>query len=257
VSDAAAKTNQLGVNTHKPGSLGLETKENQSEKFLLLARPGKRKVEAKTRGVSARRTKVRSKGVIAKLPPQIMSTTTCHSVLRFQVLSAIGGTPTTINNAQILGACGCIGKVVNSSVSSIASSFRIKRVSIWPAPSATADAVPEVAWLFPVSTDVGKDVAWMSSMPAGVSQTTAVVSEPPKGSLCSSWFRWDGSQADLFSLYNLTVGSILDLSVSFTLRNVLAGADIGVTTAAVGTMYYLYLDTSSGKIQPVGRPTTL
>jgi len=254
VSDAAARTNQSGVNTRKPGSLGLETKENQSEKFVLLGRPARRKVEVKTRGAATRRTNVRSRGVVARLPPEIMTTTTCHSTLRFQVITSTI-TSTTINSAQLIGACGVIGKVVNTSVSSIASTFRVKRVTIWPSVSTSVDAIPEISWGYPSSTDVGKDVSWMSSVPTGVSQTGPVVSVPPKGSLCSVWFRWDSSQADLFTLLNIPVGSILDLSISFTLRNNLAGADISVITAVVGSMYYLYLD--GAKIQPVGRPTTL
>jgi len=233
------------------------------QKFLLLKSPAPLK-ESKSLGkaskmMTTRRLKPKGKkrSAHSSLPPEISSSVTCHSVYRFQVIST--ATTMAVNTAQLLGICGVIGKVNNTSVTSIASSVKLKRITVWPGTQTSGGTVlnPDINWGYPAGTDIGKDASWIASTPAGVTNTGPLTSTPPKGSLCDKWFRYDGSTPDLFTLINVVAGSIVDVSISFTLRNHLAGVDITVATAAVGTMYYLYLDSSGGKFQPVGRPTTL
>jgi hypothetical protein len=53
-------------------------------------------------------------------------------------------------------------------------------------------------------------------------------------------------------------GSIIDVSISWTLANNIGATSItGITTAVLGSVYYLGLDGTSGNVVPVGVPTTI
>jgi len=210
--------------------------------------------QLKTRRKVGKAGRSRSRGV-PNLPPDISTVFYGRGVFRYATASAL--TNTTINSAQLVASCGGICTVANSTITSFASSVRLRRVTIWPAqPGTTTAVVPEIVWYGPVP-DIQKDESRDKAVPAGyLSAGGATMSTPPRGSLCGDWLIYDGSAINLFGLLNVPTGSILDIEIEFALRNNLAGAGIAVSTATLGTVYYPYLDTSAAKIQPIGRPTT-
>jgi len=215
----------------------------------------------KTRALS-RRTKKKSRvgrrgvGQVPKLPPSIKTTVEHRHVWRY-VCNTVQ-TSNNINTAELLGIGGCMTKVANTSVSSIHSSVKLHSVTIWPAPPAlgATNYPAEISW-GAAESDLQKDESWDSTIPNGVTSTAALRSTPPSGSLAADWLTYDGSSPIIFTLLNIAAGSVIDIEASHIMRNNVGGVDITVTTAATGTIYYLYLDSTGGKFTPVGVPTTL
>jgi hypothetical protein len=71
------------------------------------------------------------------------------------------------------------------------------------------------------------------------------------------WQNSSASATTLFTLYDVQKGSIVDVDLTYCQRNSQAGLSFTVTTAVLGTAYYLYLDGATGKLQPVALPNTL
>jgi hypothetical protein len=206
-------------------------------------------------GVLLRRKRGK-KSAVPKLPPQLSCDSLCHQTLRYVVLSGIGSS-VTITNIQCLMACGCTGRVLNTSVTTLFTSMRIHRLTIWPAVSASA-ASPEIVWANPVG-DLERDTSKINSVPKGATVSTVVSQRPPATSQASQWFTYDGSNSfPVFQLRNLNEGAIIDFDVTCSLANNLtAFSYTPLATAALGVLYWMYLDSGTSKIQTLGRPTTI
>jgi len=208
-----------------------------------LARNSRR--ASKRQGKHGRRSKT------PHLPPEIDSVVTAAHVFRFVCLTS---QTYTITVGNVFGICGNTCTVLNTTVSSWASTVRVKKVTIWPALSSSA-SLPEIAWYIPLG--INKDKSLERSLPGGVTIDAAVSSVPPKHSLGGDWMDATLSASNLLSLNGITAGSIVDVSVVFTLRNNQQGLAFTVASGAVGSPYYLYLDGStSHQLQPVGVPST-
>jgi len=238
------------VKTAKERKSPVESKDLATEKKVLSNKRATVLVGRKVGRGRSRRARM-----VPNLPPDISTVFYCSGVFRYATASAL--TNTTINSAQLVASCGGICTVTNSVLTSFASSVKLRRVTIWPAqPGSTTASVPEIVWYGPQS-DIQKDESRDKAVPAGyLSAGGATSSIPPPGSLCGAWLIYDGTPFNLFGLLNVPTGSIIDVHIDFALRNNLAGAGITITTGTLGSVYYPYLDSSSAKIQPVGRPAT-
>lgn len=196
----------------------------------------------------------RHRGVVPSLPPQIGCVVTCSHRFRFQNSST--QTTTGITFGNLAGALGCVGTVTNSTVVALASSIKIRRVTIWPA-EAAPDSRCEIVWNIFAGMPT-KDESKLELLPYGMTTTGPVISTPPKGD-ARGWLTATsvgGTSAVIFTLY-MQQGSILDLDVSWTLSNNIGGVSIsGLTTVVLGTVYYLALDGHTNTIAPQGVPTT-
>lgn len=200
--------------------------------------------------------KVGRKGRAPALPPMLDAVIVCHHVFRFQVITGFTSL-VNITGGCLAGVAGGLCSVVNSTLVCPASSIRIHRLTIWPAAQSAPTNPPEVVWFSPI-TIMEKDSSKESMLPAGITMERALVSKPPKGTLCSDWFATVGAvNVAMFGLSNFAAGGVIDLEMSWTQSNNLLGVNRTVSTAVLGTWYYLYLDGSSGSIQPVGKPNTL
>jgi len=197
----------------------------------------------------------------ASLPPPLQAVVTVHHVFRFVVTTAgaITGTPVTIDGGGLAGALGGTCSVVNSNLTTWASSIRLHRVSIWPSAVAvgTLSPQPEVIWYSP-SNAVEKDTSVERVLPAGITQTAPVHSRPPKGSFCGMWMNPVVNVTNiLFGLTYVPGGSVIDLDVSFTMSNNMGTLGRVIATGVLGTIYYLYLDGSTRHgLIPAGKPST-
>jgi len=158
---------------------------------------------------------------------------------------------------MIAGTLGGICTVVNSTLTTWASSARIHKVTVWPGLSSTVVASPEVIWFSPV-TSVEKDESKVRTIPEGVSVERPVSSSPPKGTLCSGWLNLGViNTTPLFRVNNYTAKSVIDVSVTYTLSNNIACVDLGITVGVLKAIYYLALDGPGTNIlQPAGVPST-
>lgn len=196
-----------------------------------------------------------SAGSAMSLPPPLQTTASVRHIFRFESSSAIT-TAFGITGAMLSGAFGGICSVFNSTLCCWTSTAKIHRIRIWPGLSSSS-AVPGVLWSGVVAA-ISKDYSLIQSMPGGVSIEGCLVSKPPKDSLCETWINLPtlGNSA-LFSLENIPAQSIVDVAVTFQLRNNLGGYNLGITTGAVGNVYYAALDGPAvHKLVPVGLPTT-
>ncbi len=94
-------------------------------------------------------------------------------------------------------------------------------------------------------------------MPTGITAGTGpVVITPPSWSLAGDWIAPAVSTAVIFTI-QAGVGSVIDVHLDFVTGNNVGLQTISLATAALGAMYYSYLDGSSTHLyQPVGRPST-
>lgn len=190
-----------------------------------------------------------------ELPPRLDCAPANHTIYRFYSHSATG------SNCNVGDLSAVIGVLASSSTNAylIASAFRIKSLTVWPAAIAAGSAVSttSVVWLQGVSGLV-KDDVFDGSVPAGVTVTRARRYTPPKGSLCSFWI--SSSVAAGNSLFTLLSpeGSIVDLEMEWVLSNGLSQFPFITTTGmSAGILYYGGLDNplaSGANYTPLGRP---
>jgi len=209
------------------------------------------------RKVGRARSRAARKGPSArtsKLPPILDTVAQGHSVLRFTATSAAASAAVTIGN--VLMAIGGIGTIANSTVTSVASSVKLHKITIWPAStSAGAGQNAEVIWSN--QGNYAKDESKSSVVPTGTTLTDVVVSRPPlNGSLQSAWQASAGAATQFFAL-TCPAGSIIDIDVSWTLSNNFVNvAQAGYAAVTLGSLYYARLDGVGGKFLPLGVPTT-
>jgi hypothetical protein len=157
-----------------------------------------------------------------------------------------------ISAANIAGAIGGIVTVVNSQARSFCSSFRVKKITIWP--SSVSVATPcEVLWFEDLS-NFSKDDAHSRVVPGGITITTPSVFVPPKNGTMSWWMIPVNLSATTVFLLTCGDESVIDLEVEWTLGNGYTASTFAVTAAAVGTLGYKHLDGATVELVPQGRP---
>jgi len=191
---------------------------------------------------------------IPDLPPDLNVTPVNSITLRYQATAAVTGTNITVG--YLLAACGNICTVANTTLESIASSVRVRRVTIWPAASSTSSPGYNQANLAWVLSSTSKDDSRISVLPDGVTASKCVSSRPPRGTLAGMWHtNNDNSLAVL--IIACSAGSVIDVQLQFTCQNIFGGVATSVASGTQGDFYYTYLDSTSGHLlAPIGRPRT-
>jgi len=193
----------------------------------------------------------KSKGRPGSLPPQLEISVMCRKVFRF--VTPTGVTTEVVTPSSIIAALGGVCTVTNTTFKPWASSFRLKRLSIWPGLSVSAADEADVIWSTAVSQFV-KDSERNREVPLGASTPAVLTFKPPKGCLASFW--QTASSATLFYL-TCGSGSVVDMEVEFTLSNQIVQPTQAIATGVLSTVYYLYLDGSANHlVKPVGLPST-
>jgi hypothetical protein len=184
-----------------------------------------------------------------------------RQTLRFETTAAVAGVNGIITAGDIFGALGVVGKVSNTSVVALATSFRLKRVTIWPSASTSGGVVASMSWAS--DDDHDPDIDWGVYRPAGLVGTpNSFTSTPPPKSLAGFWQRDTVAVTNvaLFYVAISATGSVLDLDVEWTLPSGVASSQtITATTAVVGTFYRMYLNRVAGAntLKPVNYPATI
>jgi hypothetical protein len=187
----------------------------------------------------------------ASLPPEIETTPILSWRFRFMVTT---GGPYTITSAQLISIAGMTVTGLNTTMVSHYTVTRIRRITIWPDLSTTGATVPNVDWFGAVGnvvTEVVKD----RTLPAGQTNERALVTSPPRGTLIHGVYL-NGSFGNICTI-SAGTGSIVDVEASFMGRSSQTNVSQGISTGAVGTIYYPALDgTASNKIVPTSLNTT-
>ncbi len=210
----------------------------------LLARPRTRSLRSRRR----RRTKA-----LPSLPPTFVADVHT-SRQQYQVLSTFGGN--TLNRGMFAMVAGAFGTVLNSTVVSVASSYRINHIRAWPAAGGDVD----IEWYSTGSAEqaLNKDVAKQRTLPTGITVSGCMSFVPPPGSYASMWQTANINATDNLAVISATAGSVIEVSISWT--NWMHGSGVsqtGYTAVTVGSFYKPYLDgPTQKKLMPVAYPTT-
>jgi len=230
-----------------PSSSG-DKKGSETKDDLVIVKHPLLAKERKTMG--RRRKGVGSKVAVPNLPPTLSTVTTTDQTLRFVVTAGVSG---QISNTELLFAMGSMA-ITTTSVFTLHSTFRIRRITVWPAQNGSTASAPEVVWFGGGSSAVVKDNQHNSAIPEGVTMAgTPVTSVPPRDTFAGDWQK-AGSDA-LFEISNLLDGSVVDVHVVGTIMNNIANASRNVTGATAGIIYWLGLDYPATQFTTLGRPT--
>jgi hypothetical protein len=108
-----------------------------------------------------------------------------------------------------------------------------------------------VRWITTASIAAPDEVS-DKSVPTGITVTGSVVFVPDPKSVASFW-----SNAGQLMVIQTTIGSIVDLSVDWTLDAFISPDTLSIATGVLGSAYFLALDGPSGNTYtPIGLPTT-
>jgi len=209
-----------------------------------------------SRQLNSRNRRRRGRGRGPALPPTLETVVMASHTFRFVCTTGFSAL-LNITGGNLAGITGGLCSTVNSVVTCPASSIRVHKVTIWPAQQAPVQNPPEIVWFSPI-TVMERDESKETILPAGISVSQALVSKPPANTLCSDWFACvTAASQPMFGLSNIASGTVIDVSLSYSVSNNLLGVDRSVATGVIKTWYYLYLDGStSHSLQPVGKPTT-
>lgn len=191
------------------------------------------------------------------LPPMIDTTVRTSHTFRFRVNSTC--VLTAIGLGGLLGAMGVVGKT-STSVNAIHSAARLKSIKVW-LPALSSANTFFLDWVGTIIAGISPDRVTEASVPDGVTISGCITMRPPKGSLAREWLNAASISSLAQALFTVTspVGAIIDLHVEGCMANISSAtpATITVTSATVGSIYYLALDgPSSNKIIPQGLLTT-
>jgi hypothetical protein len=232
-----------------------EKKKNDMSVTVRMPRP----IVAKKQPVLAKGKRGSNSGIY---PPAIeISALIKRQTLRFETTAAVSGANGIITATDIFGALGVVGKVTNTSAVALATSFRLRRVTIWPSASSSAGVVAAMSWAS--DDDHDPDRRKVDFRPAGMVGTpNSFSSVPPKNSLAGFWMRDTVAVANvaLFYVDISGTGSVLDLELDWTLStDETTSQTITVSTAVVGKFYRLYLNRVAGAntLKPVEFTATL
>jgi len=235
----------------------VERKDEPVRRYPALTQPGmlaKRSARRPPgRFAAARKGRGRAKPMrVPSVPPTLDVVPQGHNVYRFTNAAAQAGA--TVSIADLLGAIGVIGKVAATSVTTVASSVKVNKITIWPSPAATGTGYATLTW-DPILTGVNKDKLVDRSLPEGISVTGPSVNRPPRGTFAGEWLEAAGGNVFVIGASSL---SIVDVDLSFTLASVGSlQTTVNVATANVGQIYYLALDgPGTNAFTPVGLPST-
>ncbi len=153
----------------------------------------------------------------------------------------------------LIGACGGVCTVTNTTISLLVESLRLKKIEVWSAPATQgASSTCTVEWS---GSDNSPNVE-VSDTTISVARNAHLVTSPPNLSLASFWTTPTSSNA-LFSL-TCPINSIIDIWLDEVLAD--QASALGTTTVATGVLgelYFLPLDgTTTHLLIPVSLNTT-
>jgi len=182
------------------------------------------------------------RGGYPALPPMISLQPTMRHTFRFQAGAA--ATNVAVTAAALIAIPGSIGTAIHTAYN-IATTFKLHRVTIWPALSTSSDDVASLEWSN--QTHQVKDDIKNMSLPEGQTASKSLVFTPPAGTNASFWS--DGSITGQLFLISAPSGSIVDVDMTFSFAAGLT--NLSVTYAGsitTGLLYYGYLDGVSSHI---------
>jgi hypothetical protein len=160
-------------------------------------------------------------------------------------------TTVSVTRGSLASVCGGVVTVANTTVSLWASSYKLKKIVVWPAAGTTVtiDGVVggSAEQALQRETLVGADI------PTGITVDKPVVFTPKAASYLSMWQATATNPTDQFFTISGATGAVFDIHIAFThfsgLGNT-APTAVTTSTVALGSVVYMPLDTGN-KITPI------
>jgi len=194
------------------------------------------------------RSRSRAVGVV----PQLETSIVCSHKFRFECTT---GESVNVSLLNLFGILGNICTVANTTLVGWAGSLRLRKVEIYESAQSVSTVNSVINWYTNSNANLADKLTLNSTIPYDLPSKN--VSIPPKNTLASFW--WNTSSSSSLALFGLqtAVGSIVDVTIDFTLGNQAGGYMQIVSTANLAGDYYLALDgPASNKLVPLGLPTT-
>lgn len=208
---------------------------------------GRRRGRAKRGRKGAQRT-----GLIPRLPPAI--TTTVPVAYKIRCVNTSIASGTLFTRASLALSMGCIVTVANTTVRGIIGSYRLVRITGWPAASGNID----LSWNVSGGAEMAltKDTVKNQEIPSGITSTGGMVWAPPKNTILGDWQVPTINGTDQICQISATSGSVFDFEFVGTLANQYAGVSGTVASGTLATFLYLPPDGPTTHLfQPRGLPT--
>jgi len=194
----------------------------------------------------------KSRGHAVGVVPELETSVVFRHKFRFECTT---GESVNISLLGIWGALGGICTVANSVLTTWTGSLRVRKIEIYESAQLVSTVNSAVNWYTNSNSNLADKLMLNSTIPYDL--PSKIVAVPPKNTLADFW--WNSSAASSLALFGImtSVGSIIDLTVEFTLGNQAGGYQPTIATGTLGGDYYLALDGStSNKYVPIGLPTT-
>lgn len=176
-----------------------------------------------------------------------------------------------IDHKDLLLSGGAICTVVNTTLTALFSSARVRRVRVWSPLSTTA--VPSalltnvcLMWGGSASTGPGTTQQVITASTMSSVHPAYIEAKPPRGTQASWWGQTDTVE-NLFQVFSysatgaITVagaGTVIEVDCEFSQSALGTTTTLGVATGTLGQIYYPTLDSSGSKnAYPVGLPSTV
>jgi len=183
---------------------------------------------------------------VPSLPPRLELVNAFDIVRRYQASASCSSE--SITRQLIAAAAGAIVYVANTSVGLMASGFRLRGVTIWPASASSV--------LWDVNTNSGsgaeqalsKESAKNEIVPTGIVVTAPLHWVPKRGTYLDMWQSTFENGSDVLFKVSGAAGFVLDLHLTVTLTGCTAAAAHGLgisSTYAVGQVVVPNLDTGN------------
>lgn len=186
-------------------------------------------------------------------PPQISTHPIYSAVFRFAATAGVGY---TINVANLIGVCGAVCSVANTTLQPIARAVRLKKVEMW-APQTAVGAATSILLSWSSNATYFSPTTEITDTCLSTAQPAHLLAVPPAEASASMWHEDSGTD-DLFTIFGPT-GSVVDVHLNFVLNDTGAVSSIPVTvvTGVLGALYYLPLEgVATHILYPVGRVST-
>jgi hypothetical protein len=147
--------------------------------------------------------------------------------------------------------CGGIVTVANTTVTLWASSFKLKKIVVWPAAGTTVTLDGVIGGT--AEQALQRETLVGADMPTGITLDKPVVFVPKANSYLSMWQVTNTNGTDQFLSISGAAGAIFDIHIAFThFSGIGAVGPTATTTSTVplGDVVYMPLDTGN-KITPI------
>jgi len=181
------------------------------------------------------------------LPPTLKLLPPSNFRIQYGCTSS-GGYSTSVG--QLLLCAGGVA-TTTTNVASFWSAVRLKQVKVWPsvAASGSQDTYPSIDWVGADNNIPDQDTVQV--IPGGLAVTRSLTFKPPAKSFASFWWTGSASTTNLFELYNIRVGDVIQVEFEVTPTIRLSNVAKTVSGATAGDVYYASLD-GAGDLPPRG-----